>query len=162
MAIEQLKKSEAMTVKAVNPEKSAFFDISTLDWLPWVMEGTWFKLLNVDTKTGGFSMLLKVDPDNDAPVHGHVGAVEGLILEGEFGYDDDRGHAMHYVWEPAGALHQPDSPSGFTMFAVMHGPLLGYNDDGSIAAVVDGKTMYQMALEGGGADHLEVDYPDID
>ena len=162
MSVDQMKRSETMTIKAVKHRKSVFFDIDALEWLPWVMEGTWFKLLNVDMKTGGFSFMLKVDPGNEAPVHGHVGAVEGIILEGEFGYDDDRGPSMHYVWEPAGAIHQPDSPPGFTMFAVMHGPLMGYNDDGSIAAVVDGKMMYQMALEGGGAAHLDVDFPDID
>ncbi len=161
MSVDQLKRSEATTVKAVKPNESVFFNIDSIEWLPWVMEGTWFKLLNVDMKTGGYSMILKVDPDNEAPVHGHVGAVEGIILEGEFGYDDDRGSGMYYVWEPAGAIHQPDSPRGFTMFAVMHGPLMGYNDDGSIAAVVDGKMMYQMALDGGCAAHLKVDFPDI-
>jgi anti-sigma factor ChrR (cupin superfamily) len=162
MAIEQLKKSDNMTTKTIKSRKHVFFDTNSLSWLPWVMEGTWFKLLNVDMKTGGYSMLLKVDPDNYAPVHGHLGAVEGMILEGEFGYDDDRGGTMHYVWEPAGAVHQPDSPGGFTMFAVMHAPLMGYNDDGSIAAVVDGKMMYIMARDGGQADHLEVDYPELD
>ena len=162
MAIEQLKRSENMTVKAVKPKKSVFFDINSIDWIPWVMEGTWYKLLSVNMVNGGFSMMLKVDPDNEAPVHGHVGAVEGLILEGEFGYDDDRGPGMHYVWEPAGAIHQPDSPQGFTMFAVMHGPLIGYNDDGSVAGVVDGKLMYQMAKDAGMADHIDVDFPDID
>jgi len=162
MVNEQLKKSDKMTTKAIKPRKPVFLDTNSLSWLPWVMEGTWFKLLNVDMKTGGYSMLLKVDPDNYAPVHGHLGAVEGMILEGEFGYDDDRGGNMHYVWEAAGAVHQPDSPGGFTMFAVLHSPLMGYNDDGSIAAVVDGKMMYIMARDGGEADHLEVDYPELD
>lgn len=162
MSLDQLKKSDNMTVEAVKPKKPVFFDTNSLEWLPWVIEGTWFKLLNVDMKTGGYTMLLKVDPDNDAPVHGHLGAVEGIILEGEFGYDDDRGAGMAYVWESAGAVHQPDSPGGFTMFAVLHSPLIGYNDDGSIAAAVDGKMMYMMAKQGGGADHLEVDYPDLD
>lgn len=161
MSTNQLKKSGSMTVQAVKPKESVFFNVNKLEWLPWVMEGTWFKLLRVDMKTGGFTFLLKVDPDNDAPVHGHVGAVEGLILEGEFGYDEDRGQGMHYVWEPAGAIHQPDSPDGFTMLAVMHGPLLGYNDDGTIAAVIDGKLMYQMALDGGEANHINADYADI-
>jgi len=158
----QLKKSENMTVKAIKPTKPVFFDTNSLSWLPWVIEGTWFKLLNVDMKTGGYSMLLKVDPDNDAPVHGHLGAVEGIILEGEFGYDDDRGSHLHYVWEAAGAVHQPDSPGGFTMFAVLHSPLVGYNDDGSLAGVIDGKMMYTMARDGGQAAHLEVDYPDLE
>jgi 2,4'-dihydroxyacetophenone dioxygenase len=162
MSSSQLKKSDQMTVKTVKPRQSVFLDTNKLKWLPWVIEGTWFKLLKVDMKTGGYSFLLKVDPENDAPVHGHIGAVEGIIIDGEFGYDEDRGPVMNYVWEPAGAIHQPDSPGGFTMFAVMHGPLVGYNDDGSIAAVVDGKMMYQMAKDGGEYKHVDVDYPDLD
>jgi hypothetical protein len=45
------------------------------------MPGTWFKLLGINPMTGGFSILLKVEPDNRAPVHSHLGAVEGIILK---------------------------------------------------------------------------------
>ncbi|HEY8351204.1 MAG TPA: cupin domain-containing protein, partial [Sphingomonadales bacterium] len=110
--MEQLKKSENSVIKAVKPRHPAFFDPAKLPWSPWVMEGTWFKLLRVDRKTGGFSMLLKVDPGNEAPVHGHLGAVEAFVIEGEFGYDDDRGGVGSYVYEEAGSIHMPTAPDG--------------------------------------------------
>ncbi|MFC3052101.1 2,4'-dihydroxyacetophenone dioxygenase family protein [Kordiimonas pumila] len=136
--------------------RKAFFDINDLPWLDWVMEETWFKLLNLNPFTGGFTMLLKVGPNNTAPVHGHVGSVEGILLEGGFGYGEDRGRAGWYVREPGGIHHIPDTDAdGMVMFATVNGPLVGYNEDGSVAIVVDAKLMYEMALAGNAADHID-------
>jgi 2,4'-dihydroxyacetophenone dioxygenase len=158
--MEQLTRNGPSAIKAIKPKDPVFFDPNPLPWLPWVMAGTHFKLLNVDKKSGGFSMLLKVDPGIQAPVHGHIGAVEAFIIEGEFGYEDDRGGLHTYVYEPAGAIHEPTSPGGVIMFAVAHGPLVGYNDDGSIAGVIDGRVMLELAQAGGGASHIKVRYDD--
>ncbi|NOX50201.1 MAG: hypothetical protein GXP16_06645 [Gammaproteobacteria bacterium] len=118
------------------------------------MDGTHFKLLNIDTKTGGFSMLLKVDADNDAPVHGHLGAVEAFVIEGGFGYEEDRGGVGSYVYEAAGSIHQPTSPEGSIMFAVVHGPIVGYQDNGEVDGIVDAEFMLKLAREHNTADHL--------
>lgn len=134
---------------------SAFFDHSKLPWTPWVMPGTEFKLLNMDPLTGGVTLLLKVTPHNEAPVHGHFGAVEGIILEGGFSYGDDHGLTGHYLFEGGGIRHRPDThQDGLLLFAIARGPLCGYNDDGTIAGVVDARLMYEMVLANGAADHL--------
>jgi len=148
-------------LKVLNQGRPAFLDPSTLPWTDWVMEGTYFKLLNIDKKTGGMTILLKVDPDNEAPIHGHLGGVEGIILEGEFGYGDDRGGAGAYFYEEAATRHQPTSPNGTVMYAVAYGPIVGYNPDGSVGGIVDAKLMYDMAAENGAADHLAhlADFP---
>lgn len=142
----------------VKPNKPAFFDPKKLEWIPWVMEGTHFKLLAVDVRSGGFTGILKVDPGNDAPPHYHVGNVEGIVLEGEFGYDDDRGSVGHYICEHGGVLHRPDSPKGTVMFVITHGPLVGYNPDGSIAIVLDAKAMLEIARKHGQADHIDANF----
>lgn len=147
---------KASGADGTNRSTPAFYNISGLPWNDWVMPGTWFKLLNVNPVTGGFTMLLKVEPDNLAPVHGHIGSVEGIILEGGFGYGDDRGRAGDYVREMGGINHIPNTDSdGMVMFAVVNGPLIGYNDDGSVAAVLDGKFMYELAASQGAAEHIE-------
>jgi len=155
---------DAVLLKSTDPEGiavtkqhgSAFFDVSTLPWSPWVMEETWFKLLAVNPVTGGFTMMLKVGPDNVAPIHGHVGSVEGMITSGGFAYEDDWGHAGDFVHEPAGINHKPHTgPEGMEMFAVVHGPLVGYGDDGGIAGVVDARFMYDLAVAANVAEHIE-------
>jgi len=146
------------TVSVIKPTAPAFFDPSKLPWTPWVMDGTYFKLLAVDVRSGGFTMLLKVDPDIESPPHYHIGNVEGIVLEGEFGYGDDRGAAGAYICEHGGVVHQPDSPGGTVMFAIGHGPIVGYNPDGSIAVVVDAKYMMNLAREAGAADHIDANF----
>lgn len=151
-----LIRDKAPDIEGTKRATPAFYNISTLPWHDWVMPDTWFKLLNINPVTGGFTMLLKVGPDNLAPVHGHIGAVEGIVLEGGFGYGDDRGRAGDYVREMGGINHIPNTDAdGMVMFAVVNGPLVGYNDDGSIAAVLDAKFMYELAAAHGGADHIE-------
>lgn len=136
--------------------RPAFFNPDDLPWHDWVMPETWFKLLNINPYTGGFTMLLKVGPNNTAPVHGHIGSVEGIMLSGGFGYGSDRGRAGWYVREPGGIDHIPDTDAdGMVMFATVNGPLVGYNPDGSVAAVVDAKFMYEMAVAKGAADHID-------
>ena len=44
---------------------------------------------------------------------------------------------------------------GMVMFAVAHGPLAGYHDDGHVAATADARVMYDMAGAVGAADHIE-------
>ena len=41
------------------------------------------------------------------------------------------------------------------MFAVVHGPLAGYHDDGTYAAVIDARLMYDLAAANNAADHVE-------
>lgn len=156
MSTVKITRSATSTVTSTATHKSAFFDTASLPWSEWVMPGTWFKLLNVNPTTGGFTMLLKVSADNAAPVHGHLGAVEGIILEGGFSYGEDRGRAGNYVYEGAGIRHEPNTHAdGMVMFAVVHGPLAGYHDNGAVAATVDARLMYDLAAAAGAADHIE-------
>lgn len=148
--------SASDTVFATRAIHSAFFDQESLPWSDWVMAGTWFKLLKLNPSTGGFTMMLKVEPNNVAPIHGHFGSVEGYILEGGFSYENDPGLTGNYVYEDAGIRHVPvTGADGLVMFAVIHGPLGGYGDDGGIAAVVDARMMYDLAVAAGVADHIE-------
>lgn len=151
-----LTREDSPDIAQTQLHRRAFYDLNDMPWLDWVMPETWFKLLNVNAITGGFTMMLKVGPNNKAPVHGHIGAVEGILLDGGFGYGEDRGRAGWYVREPGGINHIPDTDAdGMVMFATVSGPLLGYNADGSIAAVVDAKLMYELAVKGGCADHID-------
>lgn len=114
----------------------------TLPWLPWAMDGAYFKLLHADPTTGRFSLMIKMNPGVIAPVHRHVGAVEGVILEGGFHYLDAPEisfRAGTYLLENDGAVHQPASPDGALMFAVFHGPVEGLRWNGEVAASLDWK-----------------------
>lgn len=151
--------SEKLDVEVTKPTKPEFFDPGTLSWEPWVMEGTYYKLLAVDQKSGGFTLLLKVDPGVTAPIHGHSGAVEGYITKGWMAYgEDSRGNTGYYITEAGGVRHEPTAPDGVEIFAILHGPLVGYDPDGSVSSIVDAKFMYEMATEAGQADHIDAHF----
>jgi 2,4'-dihydroxyacetophenone dioxygenase len=109
-------------------------------WVPWAMQGAYFKLLSADPSSGRFTLLIRLDKGMAAPAHRHVRAVEGLVLEGGFHYRDDpdrRFTAGCYLLENDGAVHQPVSPEGAVMFAVFHGPVEGLDDEGRVTGRID-------------------------
>jgi len=117
-------------------------DPAQLEWLPWAIPGASFKLLHADADSGRFSLLIKIEADVDAPMHRHVGAVEGMVLEGSFHYHDQP--ELHYtpgtyLLEKDGAVHKPISPQGAVMFAVFHGPVEGLDDAGNVIGRIDWK-----------------------
>jgi len=133
-----------------------FVKLDHIPWTEWVMPGVDFKLLNVDKRTGGFTCLLRVGPDNTAPIHKHLGGIELIVLEGEIMYEDsDIGTAGDYMYEPAGDVHRPMSPKGCTLFCVFLGPIAGLNEeDGSVAGIVDANVMIDMATDAGAISHV--------
>jgi len=151
----ELKRHETLSIGSTPTKRSPFFDPSTLPWSPWVMEGTEYKLLNLNPQTGGFTILLRVGPQNVAPLHGHIGSLEGWILEGSFEYGTDQGKAGDYIYEAGGIRHEPTSRQGVTIFAIAFGPVCGYEADGRIAGILDARAMYDLAVSHGAAGHLE-------
>ena len=135
-----------VTHKHMNTDQAAVRDTlfvcdpQHLPWAPWAMRGTSFKLLSADPDSGRFSLLIRFDRDCEAPAHRHIGAVEGMVLDGGFHYADapeQRFTSGMYVLERDGAVHQPVSPEGALMFAVFHGPVEGLAEDGSITGRID-------------------------
>jgi hypothetical protein len=104
------------------------------------MRGASFKLLGADPDSGRFALMIRFEKDARAPLHRHVGAVEGLVLEGGFHYRDDpalRFIAGSYLLERDGAVHEPVSPEGALMFAVFHGAVEGLDRDGNVTGRID-------------------------
>lgn len=132
-----------------------FQDTDAIEWRRWVMEGVDYKLLSIDRRTNGFTCLLRVQPGYEAPVHQHLGAIELIVLEGDICYDEcQMGRSGDYMFEPAGDIHQPRSPSGCVLFCVFYGAIAGLADDGSVAGIVDAKAMLAMAEHDGVAAHV--------
>ncbi len=109
-------------------------------WVEWAMPGAQFKLLHANAVTGHYTLLIRFEAGAAAPIHRHVGAVEGYMLEGGFHYRDEperRFDAGSYLWESEGAVHQPISPNGGVMFAIFHGPVEGVDENGDVTGRID-------------------------
>lgn len=113
---------------------------ANLPWLPWAMHGAQFKLLSADPHSGRFTLLIRFEKGITAPLHRHIGAVEGYMLEGGFYYQDQPQltfSAGDYLLENEGAIHQPVSPDGAVMFAVFHGAVEGFDAEGQLTGRID-------------------------
>ena len=53
-----LTREDAPDIEETKRHTPAFYNIKDLPWHDWVMPETWFKLLNINPFTGGFTMLL--------------------------------------------------------------------------------------------------------
>ncbi len=156
---EQLSSENAVSVTTQAAAFPEFVSPGDLEWTPWLIEGTFFKLLSVNERTGGYTMIAKVEGGNSAPPHMHIGDAEAYIIEGDMGYGDGlRGKAGDYIREYAGVIHSPDSVAGMTVLLVMHAPIVGYLPDGTIAAVVDARMMYNLAKANGQAAHVKAHF----
>ena len=122
------------------PATLSSMSTASLPWVPWAMPGAAFKLLSVEPSAQRFSLLIKVAANAPAPRHRHVGAVEGMVLEGGFFYDDAPEtiyQAGTYLLERAGAVHRPVSRTGAVMFLVFHGAIEGLNEADEVIGKID-------------------------
>lgn len=141
-----MQDSDSAAYRRITLPYPLFEKIDEIPWRPWVMEGVEYKLLSINSRSGGFTCLLRVAPNTKAPVHHHLGAIELLVLSGDIYYDKANvGVAGDYMFEPAGDIHQPKTDSGCVLFCVFDGPIAGVADDGSVAGIVDGRSMLEMA-----------------
>jgi hypothetical protein len=134
--------------------KPVFLDTAAIPWSPHPLEGTWFKLLNIDTRTGGHTCILRVEENSAAAIHKHIGSVEGYLISGGFAYGEDAGNTGSYLFEQHGSLHEPTTEGGFELFLITRGTSIGYDDTGAPVALMDASLMYQIAAAHGAADHL--------
>lgn len=145
----KITQKESNVKEFVNPDD--------IPWTDWLMPGTRYKLLYCDLATGLFTILLEVDPGTKATVHWHLGNVMAYILKGGFHYnEDDKGDTTNcFTCETGGSVHQPFSPDGSLMLAIMQGPIAGYHE-GKMVVIADASLHYEMAKENNAVDNTTV------
>jgi hypothetical protein len=80
------------------------FDTSKLDWKPFVTEGCFYRILDVNVPARTAEMLVKFTPGGRCLYHRHVAAVKTLVLEGDLHlFEPAAGGETHTV-KPAGSF----------------------------------------------------------
>ena len=137
---------------------SIMVDADSLPWVPFALEGTFFKLLHLNDDRGAATFILKIPKGCKADMHKHLATVEAYVLQGEFSYENE-GYAKqgHYVLEPGGVVHEPiaEGNEDLILFVVAHGPVQGVEPDGTFGGVIDNDVIYQCAVDGGAAGHVK-------
>jgi 2,4'-dihydroxyacetophenone dioxygenase len=127
-------------------------DHKKLNWVEWAMPDAQFKLLHADQASGCFALLVRFLPNAQAPIHRHIGAVEGLVLDGSFFYTDQPELIFKsgtYIWESDDTVHQPISEKGAVMFLIFHGAVEGLDGTGKVTGRVNWKWHVEKWLAAG-------------
>ncbi|MCT9137624.1 2,4'-dihydroxyacetophenone dioxygenase family protein [Streptomyces violarus] len=122
--------------------------------VPWAEDwggegsGMRLKLLMADIEGAVFTVRLQMQPGTQLPPHMHTGAVHAFTHAGEWCYleypDSPPSRAGSYLYEPAGSTHtlkvSDTCPEVMDATFTVHGAMIHYAEDGSVAAVGDAAT----------------------
>lgn len=86
-------------------EGSSFrFDTSNVDWKPFVTEGCFYRILDVDVPSRTAEMLVKFTPGGRCLYHRHAAAVNTLVLEGDLHLFEPTPDGEVHTVKPAGSF----------------------------------------------------------
>lgn len=80
------------------------FDASRADWKPFVTEGCFYRILDVDVQAGTAEMLVKFAPQGRCLYHRHQAAVKTLVLEGDLHLFEPTPDGEVHSVKPAGSF----------------------------------------------------------
>jgi anti-sigma factor ChrR (cupin superfamily) len=147
---------DAPRAHAVFPDSSTIIRAEQVPWTEWALPGTEFKLLDYDRNRSYSCILLRISPDAPATIHKHLGAANAYILQGGFSYEHGSVRAGDFLVEAGGISHTPHiHPDGCTLLGFTYGAVVGLNEDGSVAGLIDVDWMIDRVKENGAFEHLQ-------
>src|SRR5258706_9690459 len=93
-----------ITTSKQTGNESFRFDTSNLEWKPFVTEGCFYRILDVNVPARTAEMLVKFTPGGRCLYHRHVAAVKTLVLEGDLHLCEPTPNGEVHTVKPAGSF----------------------------------------------------------
>lgn len=162
---EKVISNRSTTLEVEKADQTVLLDPSTIPWTQWKnMEygegGIDFKILDYNEKTGKTTLIMRSSGPTATPIHKHAGEVEVYLIKGHFGYAADgvnperSMYAGWYMREPVDCVHKPFSREAVEMFTIIHGPIIGFDEDGTEVAITTSE-FYEAAAANNAVGHLK-------
>jgi anti-sigma factor ChrR (cupin superfamily) len=101
---------------------SVFVDVVNMDWEVTKFPGIKMKKLFSDG-AGFETLLLKMEPGAEVPLHEHTAIEQTYVLEGTFEDDEGITTTGNFVWRPAGNTHVAwAGPQGAMVIGIFRAP----------------------------------------
>jgi anti-sigma factor ChrR (cupin superfamily) len=101
---------------------SVYVNAVNMEWQETKFPGIRMKELFNDGN-GFQTLLLKMEPGAEVPLHEHQGVEQTYVLEGTFQDDEGETLAGNFVWRPAGNTHVAwAGPNGATVIGIFVAP----------------------------------------
>ena len=101
-------------MKSMNPpeRRSHFVDAPALPWLETKFPGIEMKVLYTDPATGMSTILFRMAPGAEVPLHEHTALEQTYMLEGRLVDEEGECGPGAFVWRPSGHRHIARAPEG--------------------------------------------------
>ncbi|MBI4482288.1 MAG: cupin domain-containing protein [Acidobacteria bacterium] len=96
-------------------------DARQMEWQPSKHANVVFKTLRFDRASGSGTVLLRMAPGAEYPVHRHAGSEEVYVLEGEMTIEGTRYGPGMYLYSPPSSVHGARTEQGCTFLAFFTG-----------------------------------------
>jgi len=116
--------SHATPPGAKQPEQlySRYIDVVNMPWQPTAFPGIEMKILYADPAAGISSILFKMAPGAEVPLHEHTAVEQTYVLSGSLVDDEGVATAGNFVWRPGGNSHVARAPEGAVFLAMFLKP----------------------------------------
>ena len=101
---------------------SYYIESSTQDWAPTKFPGIETKVLYADPASGTSTILFRMAPGAEVPLHEHTAVEQTYVLEGSLKDDEGEVTAGNFVWRPAGSTHIAHAPNGAVFLSIFGKP----------------------------------------
>ena len=102
---------------------SVFLDVLNMPWEETEFPGIRMKMLLNDPASGMCTMLMRLEPGAEVPLHEHTAVEQTWVLEGRFVDEEGECGPGQFVWLPAGNTHVAwAGPEGATILGVFLKP----------------------------------------
>ena len=101
---------------------SVYLKVGEMPWEETKFPGIRMKVLYAEPDSGMSTILFKLEPGAEIPLHEHRAVEQTYVLEGRF--VDDEGEALpgEFVWRPAGNTHVARAPEGALLLGIFLKP----------------------------------------
>ena len=145
MAIKQDRYQDSLIDTGPVHTGPVFIDTDELPWVPFPgVGGSSFKLLRVDERNGGVTLLLRIPAGVYGPVHRHFAGGEYLVLSGHVvnASSSTKIGPGGYAYDPKGYTHQePPYEEEVVFFINSYGPQQVFTEDGKPGPIVSMDTL---------------------
>ncbi len=101
---------------------SHYLKPDAMPWQPTEFPGIEMKLLCRDEARGMSTILFRMAPGAEVPLHEHTDIEQTWVLEGALEDDEGRCGPGDFVWRPAGNTHVARAPEGALFISVFLKP----------------------------------------
>jgi 2,4'-dihydroxyacetophenone dioxygenase len=154
-AAQRAAEFKALGIPAGRTPGAVLVNTNEMKWTPFPEGNGQFILLNLDPTTGGWTGLVKFPAGVVVPMHLHSGGIDLYNISGKWSYAEGEMSAGSYFYEPSGVIHEPAIELETTLFAVVRGASIFFDEDGKPVSWQDAHMLYTLCKNNGAVDHLK-------